>query len=124
MKRRVFGISFLLLFTAELLIGMYGRGWVRNSLGDILVIMLLYTLFRTARPCPDAKWFVVPTAILIFSFAVEFLQLWGICDRLHITNVLLRIIIGTGFSPDDLICYVIGSVPCYVSEYLIGKDSE
>ncbi len=124
MKRRVFGISFLLLFTIEILIGMYGRGWVRNSLGDILVIMLLYTLFRTARPCPDAKWFVVPTAILIFSFAVEFLQLWGICDRLHITNVLLRIIIGTGFSPDDLVCYVIGSVPCYVSEYLIRKDSE
>ncbi len=122
MKRRVFGISFLLLFTIEILIGMYGRGCVRNSLGDILVIMRLYTLFRTARPCPDAKWFVVPTAILIFSFAVEFLQLWGICDRLHITNVLLRIIIGTGFSPDDLICYVIGSVPCYVTEYLIRKN--
>ena len=123
MRRRVFGIIFLLIFTIELLIGMYGRGWVRNSLGDILVIILLYALFRTARPCPDAKWFFVPTAILIFSFAVEFLQLWGICDRLNITNALLRIIIGTGFSVEDLICYVIGSVPCYVTEYLIRADN-
>ena len=121
MRKRCFFIAFILLFVTEILIGMYARGWVRNSLGDILVIILLYALFRTARPYPSGKWYVVPTAILIFSFAVEFLQLWGICDRLHITNLLLRIVIGTGFSKSDLLCYAVGSLPCYLTEYKICK---
>ncbi|MCR4641217.1 MAG: DUF2809 domain-containing protein [Lachnospiraceae bacterium] len=46
-----------------------------------------------------------------------FLQLWGFCDRFGITNRLLRIIIGTGFSVADLLCYAVGTVPCYVAEY-------
>ena len=59
---------------------------------------------------------MLPTAILLFAFAVEFLQLWGFCDRFGITNKLLRIIIGTGFSVADLVCYAVGIIPCYVIE--------
>jgi len=52
---------------------------------------------------------------------VEFLQLWGFCDRFGITNKLLRIIIGTGFSTIDLLSYTIGILPCYVVEFFYLK---
>ena len=96
-KRLVFGLLSAVLLGTEVLIGMYASGWIRSYLGDVLVVILLYTLFRTVSPDKPEKWYVLPTAILIFSFVVEFLQLWGFCDRFGITDRFLRIIIGTGF---------------------------
>ena len=119
-KHLLFGIASILLLGIEILIGMYATGWIRGSLGDILVVILLYTLFRTVCTKWPVKWYVLPTAILLFSFCVEFLQLWGFCDRFGITNRILRIIIGTGFSVEDLLCYAIGIVPCYMIEYIMA----
>lgn len=117
--RRIYYIAaFGLLIITEILIGMYATGWIRNYLGDVLVVVLLYALFRSISPKKPMKWYIVPTCILLFSFMVEFLQLWGFCDRFGITNRLLRIIIGTGFSYLDLLSYTIGIVPCYIIEFL------
>ena len=116
-RRLLYGIATLLLLGIEILIGLYAGGWVRAYLGDVLVVILLYTILRTISVNKPSKWFILPTAILIFSFIVEFLQLWGFCDRFGITNNLLRIIIGTGFSYIDLICYAVGVIPCYIVEF-------
>ena len=113
----------MLLLGIEILIGIYASGWIRNYVGDVLVVVLLYTIIRTISPVKPDKWYLIPTAILLFAFAVEFLQLWGICDRLGITNKLLRIIIGTGFSIGDLVSYAIGVLPCYVVEYLVKSKT-
>ena len=121
-KRIIYGILTVMLLGIEILIGMFAHGWIRNYVGDVLVVILLYTLARTISPEKPKTWFILPTAILVFSFAVEFLQLWGFCDRFGITNKLLRIIIGTGFSVMDLISYAIGILPCFIAEYVIrGK---
>ena len=120
MRRLIFGILSVILLGIEVLIGLFAHGWVRSYLGDVLVVILLYTLIRTIVP-RKGKWFVIPTIILVFSFIVEFLQLCGFCDRFGITNEFLRIIIGTGFSWIDIACYCIGIIPCYVSEYLLNR---
>ena len=117
-KRLLYGIATVIILIIEVIIGLYAHGWIRNYLGDVLVVILLYTLYRTIIPDWPAKWYVLPTVILVFAFVVEFLQLWGFCDRFGITNRFLRIIIGTGFSIEDLVSYTIGIVPCYVVEYL------
>jgi len=122
MKRLIYGVATLLLLGIEIIIGLYAKGWIRNYFGDVLVVVLLYTLCRTISPDRPKKWFVLPTLILVFAFIVEFLQLWGFCDRFGITNRLLRIIIGTGFSVEDLISYTIGIIPCYIIEYRRKKD--
>ena len=93
------------LFGIELLIGLFAHGFVRDSLGDVLVVMLLYALWRAVLPEKPSHGLLLPLGILLFSFAVEFLQLWGFCDKLHITNRLLRILIGTGFSVKDLLSH-------------------
>ena len=116
-KRYVYLLSTTVLLIIEILIGMYAKGWIRNYLGDVLVVVLIYFLCRTISLERPAKWFILPTVILIFAFIVEFLQLWGFCDRLGIKNNLVRIIVGTGFSKADLICYCIGMLPCYVIEF-------
>ena len=120
-RRLIFGISTLVLLGVEIIIGMYADGWIRSYLGDVLVVILLYTLFRTISPERPRKWYILPTLILVFAFVVEFLQLWGFCDRFGITNKFLRIIIGTGFSIVDLVSYCIGIIPCYIVEWRINK---
>ena len=118
-KRMIYLIITAALLGIEVLIGLFADGWVRSYLGDVLVVILLYTLCRTISPEKPEKWYILPTAILIFAFIVEFLQLWGFCDRLGIENKFLRTIIGTGFSVGDLICYIIGIIPCYFTELFI-----
>ena len=120
-KRAIFCILSALLLGVEIIIGLFAHGWVRYYLGDVLVVVLIYTIIRAISPERPKKWFILPTAILIFAFAVEFLQLWGFCDRFGIENRFLRIIIGTGFSSVDLLCYVIGLIPCYIAEFFIRK---
>ncbi len=112
-KRIFFLISTLILLGIEILIGLFAHGFVRNNVGDILVVILIYCLVRTITPYVPGNPYILPVAILIFAFGVEFLQLWGFCDKFGIENRLLRIIIGTGFSVTDLISYFVGVVACY-----------
>ena len=126
MSRRVriaAGIAAAVLLGTEIHIGLYAHGFVRSSLGDVLVVMLLWTLFRLISPEKPAYGMALPAAILLFAFAVEFLQLWGFCDRFGITNRLLRVIIGTGFSWGDLLCYAAGIVPCIAAELYLRKKT-
>ena len=118
-KRLIFIILTVVLLGIEVLIGLFADGWVRSYLGDVLVVILLYTICRSVSPERPARWYILPTAILLFSFVVELLQLWGFCDRLGITNGFLRTIIGTGFSEVDLVCYCIGIIPCYLAEFVM-----
>ena len=118
MKRAIYIIASLLLLGIEIIIGLFATGWVRYYLGDVLVVILIYTICRAVSPKKPDKWFILPTVIIVFAFMVEFLQLWGFCDRFGITNKLLRIIIGTGFSVIDLLCYAIGIIPCYITDFV------
>lgn len=122
MSRRIrigMAIASVLLFGIEVLIGMFAGGWVRWYLGDVLVVILIYTLWRAVSPMKPKHGLLLPLGILLFAFAVEFLQRWGFCDKFHITNRLLRILIGTGYSVKDLISYCIGIVPCILCELLL-----
>ena len=124
MSRRIrigMGIASAVLLGIEILIGMYAHGWVRNQFGDVLVVILLYTICRTVSPEKPRFGLPLPLGILLFAFCVEFLQLWGFCDKLHITNHLLRIIIGTGYSNADMLSYTIGILPCIACEFLLRR---
>ena len=123
-KRYIYIVLSIMLFGIEILIGLFAGGWIRSYLGDVLVVILLYTICRMISPEKPERWFVLPSVILGFSFVVEFLQLWGFCDRFGITNTFLRILIGTGFSVVDLVCYSIGIIPCYVAEFLRAQNPD
>lgn len=102
-----------MLFLVELLIALYvpGESFIRHSLGDFLVVILLYCLVKSFFEVDDLK---LAIGILIFAFAVEFAQYFQIVDVLGIQNRALRIIIGTSFSVGDLLMYTLGCVFAYL----------
>ena len=119
--RLLFSITAFVLLIAEVVIAFYASGWIRNYLGDILVVLFLYALYRAVFIDHPSKWFVLPTAILLIAFGVEFLQLWGICNRLGIHNRYALILLGASFSIGDLVCYAVGCILCYLVEYITKK---
>ena len=111
----------VILLISELIIALYATGWVRSYLGDVLVVMLLYALARTIVLDHPKRWFVLPSIILLIAFCAEFLQLIEICNILNITNRILLTLMGSSFSVEDLLCYTVGSIPCYLVEYMIKR---
>ena len=57
-KRLLYGIATVILLIIEVIIGLYAHGWIRNYLGDVLVVILLYTLYRTIIPERSTKWYL------------------------------------------------------------------
>ena len=114
--RLLFSIIAFVLLIAEVVIAFYASGWIRNYLGDVLVVIFLYALYRAVFIDRPSEWFVLPTIILLIAFGVEFLQLWGICNRLGIHNRYALILLGASFSIGDLVCYTVGCILCYLVE--------
>ena len=119
--RLLFAITAAILLIVEITIAFYASGWIRNYLGDVLVVIFLYALYRTVFIEHPSKWFILPTVILLIAFGVEFLQYLGICNRLGIHNRYALILLGASFSVVDLVCYVVGSIPCYLVEFVTKK---
>lgn len=103
--------AFIVLLISEILIGMYAKGWLRYSFGDVLVMPAMYTLVRifTGK-------FRKTLPLMLFGFAclVELLQHFDICGILGIPEgSILRIIIGTTGLWSDVWCYAAGTVLIY-----------
>jgi hypothetical protein len=110
MKARMpYIIGALLLTGVEVVIGVFEfNHFIRAYLGDVIIVWVLYCLFRSFVP-RKFNSYVVALGILAFSFVVEFLQKAHIADILGVENKLLRIIIGTSYAAEDLWCYVAGT---------------
>lgn len=108
--RPIYLLIAALLFVVEVAIarGAIPGVFVRNSIGDLLVIPLLYFLLRgltKARPS-------VALAIgLAAGLAAEVLQYLHLADLLGLKRgSLLYIVLGNTFSASDLLMYAIGGL--------------
>ena len=124
MKARLpYIIGFVLLVTAEVCIGVfYFSNFIRSYVGDVIIVWVLYCLFRSFVPKKFSSYGIA-VGILIFSFAVEFLQKAHIADILGVENKLLRIIIGTSYATEDLWCYVAGTAVTILEIWLFKRLS-
>lgn len=118
--RRLFSIiAFLIFLMVEILIGKYASGWLRNSFGDVIVILLLYSLVRIFT---DRLERTLPLVLFGFACFVELMQYFDICGILGIPkDSLLAVIIGTTGLWGDVLCYGAGALLLYV--WLILKKS-
>lgn len=98
----------LFLLLTEVFIAKYCStvSWIRGSLGDVLVVALIYFSVQTIL-------FIRPSilAVSVFAFAVgvECLQYFHIADALGLPpGHLARIIIGSTFSGWDILMYAAG----------------
>ncbi len=122
MKARLpYIIGFVLLVAAEVCIGVfYFNFFIRAYIGDVIVVWVLYCLFRSFVPKKFSSYGVA-LGILAFSFAVEFLQKFRIADVLGIENQFLRIIIGTSYAAEDLLCYAAGTAVTILEIFIFRK---
>ena len=105
-KRIRYSIIFSIIFIIEVLIAIFLKnGFIRENVGDILVVPCIYSLLRILVP---QKIRILHLYVLLFSILVEFLQLLNITTILANNNKILRIVLGGTFDIKDIISYTIG----------------
>ncbi len=119
-KRLLFFLTFLLLFLIETLIALFVRDRIiRPYVGDILIVILLYCLIRTAIP---DRIPLLPLFLFLFAAGVEVLQYFDFVTQIGLgDNALARLLFGTSFSVIDLFCYLIGALLCALFEFIRRK---
>ena len=106
--RMGYGLAALLLFVIEVLIALFVRDrFIRPYGGDILVTLLICCVIRVILP----RGYRLPMGggVLLFAVLVEVGQYFGLVYRLGLGHIeFFRILIGTGFSWWDMVCYAAG----------------
>ncbi len=122
-KLRLFYLlAFLLIFTVELLIALFVRDrFIRPYGGDILVTVLLCCFLRVFLPTGVP---LLPLWVFLFAAAVEFAQAADFVTLLGLgDSVFFRTLLGTTFSPADILCYGTGCLLFAGTEFLLRRKS-
>ncbi len=114
-------ISFILLLFIEFAIAYFHfNPFIRGFLGDVLVILLLYSFLKIF-----IRNNVVKTAIsvLAFAFFVEMLQFFNLAEKIKIKSEVLLTILGSVFDFWDLVAYFLGFLLIICIEKLLQKNT-
>jgi len=105
-NRSYFALA-LLLFAIEVVIALFVHdNFVRPYVGDVLVVILIYCFVKSFLNLPE---FVLALGVLLFAFAIEFLQYIKIVNILGLEKSnLARTIMGTSFAWLDMLAYFVG----------------
>jgi hypothetical protein len=118
--RTIYSLSVVLIFIIEIAIaiGLIGGIFVRESIGDLLVIMLIYAFLRAAFSRDPRYTAGVAIAIGFVAEAVQYIHLAALLGLQQ--DSVLYIIIGDTFSASDLLMYAIGGLLAYIiDQYLL-----
>ncbi len=97
----------IIIFIIEVVIALFiNDSFIRPYFGDVLVVILIYCFVKSFFNFPVLKTAI---GVLIFSFLIEFLQYLNVVSILGLDdNKIARVVIGTSFSWDDILCYTAG----------------
>ena len=104
----------ILIFLVEVLIAtvLKDQFFIRAYLGDVIVVMLIYTFVKTFLIVNNTKLIL---GIFAFSCLVEFAQFFNIAEKLGFQpGSLMYIVIGNSFSWVDILCYAVGCLILFV----------
>lgn len=118
---KTYTFLFLVIFSMEVLIAKYlTHGFIRYTLGDYLVVILLYCFFKSFIETSSIK---IALGVLIFAFVIEFLQFINLLEMLNLNNnQLAKLILGSTFHVSDLIAYTLGIITVLIVEYTLKKS--
>lgn len=119
-KRKMYIIATILLLIVEVLIALYvNDAFVRPYVGDVLVVVVIYTFVRCLIP---EKIRLLPLYIFLFAAGVEMLQYFQIVKWLGLeNNRFFATLIGTVFDLKDVICYAVGCIVLGIYEFIVWK---
>lgn len=115
-KRIRYAIVFITLVIVEVLIALFVHDtFIRPYVGDVLVVVVLYTAVRVVIP-EGCK--MLPLYIFIFAAGVEGLQYINLVQILGLgDNTFFRVLIGSVFDVKDIVCYGIGCIGLGIYEW-------
>ncbi|TBN05607.1 DUF2809 domain-containing protein [Hyunsoonleella flava] len=117
---KTYALITLLLFLTEALIAIYLKtGFIRHTVGDFLVAILMYSFFKIFI---EDNHFKIAISVLAFAFVIEFLQLTNYLKLFNLQdNYLAKLILGSSFHISDLVAYTLGIITVVGLEYKIYK---
>jgi Protein of unknown function (DUF2809) len=98
---------FSILFAVEVIIAIFFRDdWIRNWLGDLLVVIVIAYFVHAFVAFPLRK---IAIGTLIFAYCIELLQFFSVIDWFGWReSQLAHLTIGSTFDGKDLVAYTIG----------------
>ena len=121
-QRLRYGIIALLLFLVEVIIAVKvpHASFVRGSLGDILVVVLLYALALSSRDFHRPR---LAAAVFLFACFIELCQYLQLAQTLGLRpNGIAWIVIGSTATWGDITCYLAGAVAALVGDVLFVRS--
>lgn len=99
----------ILLFITEILIAIYLKtGFIRHTVGDFLVVILIYCFFKSFFKIKAIK---LAIAVFLFALCIELLQLLNILSLLGMENNSIAILLlGSTFHFTDVMAYALGAI--------------
>ena len=117
--RMGYGLAALLILVIEVLIALFVRDrFIRPYGGDILVTLLICCVIRVILP----RGYRLPMGggVLAFAILVEIGQYFDFVALMGLGNSrFFRILLGSTFSPADIVCYGVGCALFALLETLI-----
>ncbi|WP_282132779.1 DUF2809 domain-containing protein [Cellulophaga baltica] len=100
-------IAFSTILALEIAIAYYLKtGFIRHTVGDFLVVILIYCFLRSFIKTNPLSIAVIT---LVLSYTVEFLQRTTFLQLLNLDqNKWANLIFGNSFSIQDLVAYTLG----------------
>ncbi len=119
-KRLIYIILTIILLTVEVLIALFIHdNFIRPYLGDVLVVMAIYTFIRIFIP---ERVRMLPSYILCFAVLVELMQYFRIVEMLGLQeNRFFSVLIGSVFDIKDIICYAVGCTLIVIGQIIYKK---
>lgn len=108
-------IAFLLLFALEVLIVTTLKdGFIRHTVGDFLVVILMYCFIKSFL---KTKALAVAIVTLAIAYTIEFLQLTEFLHYVGLKqNKWANLIFGNTFSVQDLVAYTLGIIAVFFAD--------
>ena len=95
------------------------NGFIRSTFGDFLVVILMYCFVKSMF---NWKPLNVALGVLMFSYGIEFLQLFNVLKIYNLHNYkILATVLGSTFQISDLIAYTLGTITILILEYWSSK---
>lgn len=112
----------IILLGIEIIIATYFHGnFIRNTLGDFLVVILIYSFIRAFT---NIAWKKIALGVLLLANAIEIFQWLEILQLLHIkSTTTTAIVLGSSFDWGDMLAYTLGVITVQLIENLNSQET-